>query len=283
MCNIVIAGVQMKSEIGKLDNNINTAIKSVEIAISKGAQIICLPELFNTGYFCHNDSNCNNKYFDLAEPLDGRTISTFREIAAKNKVEIITPIFEKDLEGIYYNTAVILDSNGNILGSFRKLHIPWGAQNWEKYYFRPGKTLPIFDLSYVKIGVLICYDRHYPEAFRILALKGAQIIFVPTGSYSGSINSWLPVLQTRAIENQLFIIGVGLTGKVAENSFSFLGQTAVFNPNGEILGRLEQEESILICELDLGQIKTARQERQIFRDWRPEIYYEIYNRGRNHQ
>jgi len=268
---VKVAAVQMASIIGEVEQNRKKAESLVSEAINQGAKIICLPEMFNTGYFSHT-SHCDPAYFDLGESIEGITINGFRQLARKHKVFINVPFFELDSPGTYYNSSCLVDDEGNIAGLYRKTHVAWSMTGWEKFYMRQGYHYPVFQTPYGKIGIMICYDRDFPEVARTLGLQGADLILVPNGSSMQLTEIWKNIIQVRAYENQLYILGACLTGRVDEEHHHFTGHSILANPYGEIKGILGREEGILLEEIDLYEIHNARKKRFLYRDRRPEIY-----------
>lgn len=269
--NVNVAAIQMNSRIEDKKYNLKTAYKFIETAKSQGAQIACLPELFNTGYFCHF-SHVESKYFELAEAIDGETITGMREIAKDLEINLITPFFEFEKPGVYYNSAAVISSSGMLKGVYRKTHLAWSFTGWEKFYFRPGQSMPIFDLGIAKIGVAICYDREFPEVTRTLALKGAEIIFLPSGVPGSLREIWTMICRTRAYENQIFLVGVGQTGRTDSEHYEFAGNSLFCDPYGKVIDQVSLEETSTTVVLDLEELNKARTVRFMFRDRRPEIY-----------
>jgi N-carbamoylputrescine amidase len=261
----------MAPEIGAVEKNVSRAAAFIDEAAAKGAKIVCLPELFNTGYFCHI-SHIDSDYFQLAEPIPGPTTEKLGAKAQEYGIYIIAPIFEKAKAGYYYNSAALIGPQGEIIGRYRKVHMPWSGTGWEKYYFRPGYNFPVFKTDVGNIGIMICYDRFFPESARLLALQGAEIIFNPAGAPLSLGDSWEFVLRTRASENQLFVVGVGLTGKTDEEHYEVTGRSVIINPRGEIVAQLGREEGVLVAAIDLDEIEQARITRFNHRDRRPEVY-----------
>lgn len=266
-----ISAVQISVEIGKIEENVKKAISFSDEAVKQGADLICLPEMFNTGYFCHT-SHVDNSYFGLAEPITGRTIKQFQSFAKQNKVIMIVPFYEYLSPGIFFNSACVIDESGKVLGCYRKTHIGWSGTGWEKYYCRPGNEFPVFETSLGKIGILICYDRDFPEVARTLCLKGAEILCIPNGASISLQETWKCILKTRAYENQVFVIGSCFTGRTDEEHHEFCGNSIVVDPFGNEINSLDREEGILISDIDLNQINQARIKRFMCRDRRPELY-----------
>ena len=247
-------------------------------AAGKGAQITCLQEIFNGPYFCAEQQT---RWYDMTEPIpNGPTIKRMQELAKKHRMAMIIPIYEVEQEGVYYNTAAVLDASGTYLGKYRKTHIPHVAPGfWEKFYFRPGNLgYPVFDLGFVKIGVYICYDRHFPEGARALGLNGAEIVFNPSATVAGlSEHLWKIEQPAHAVANGYFIGAINRVGTEPPwNIGQFYGSSYFCNPRGQIIASASRDkDEVLVAELDLDQIKEVRQTWQFFRDRRPDAYADL--------
>jgi len=247
-------------------------------AAQQGAQITCLQEIFNGPYFCAEQET---RWYDSTEPIpNGPTIRHMQELARKHRMAIIVPIYEVEQAGVYYNTAAVLDASGNYLGKYRKTHIPHVAPGfWEKFYFRPGNLgYPVFDLGFVKIGVYICYDRHFPEGARALGLNGAEIVFNPSATVAGlSEHLWKIEQPAHAVANGYFIGAINRVGTEAPwNIGHFYGSSYFCNPRGQIIASASRDQDeVLVADLDLDQIKEVRQTWQFFRDRRPDAYEDL--------
>lgn len=267
-----IALAQVSSEEEK-EKNIKKALTFMQKAREKNANIICFPELCST--FFIPQYRADKKLFDLAEEVPGPTVKRFQEQAKKLNLVTIINLFERAGPGEYYDTSPVIDSNGKLLGMYRMVHIAELPNYNEKFYYWPGNTgYQIFETRHAKIGVAICWDRHFPEVMRILALKGAEIIFAPT---AGAVREYLPVweleIQAHSVANQVFI---GLPNRVGkEEKMTFYGRSFITSPKGEVIARAGEEEELLIANLDLGLIEEARQLWPFFRDRRPETYGDI--------
>jgi beta-ureidopropionase len=244
-------------------------------AADKGAQVVCLQELFYGPYFCAEQET---RWYDLTERVpDGPTITLMSQIAKHHQIVLVVPVYEEDLPGIYYNTAAVIDADGSYLGKFRKMHIPHCNPGfWEKFYFRPGNLgYPVFETRVGKIGVYICYDRHFPEGARCLALNGAEIVFNPSATVAGlSEYLWKLEQPAHAVANGYFVGAINRPGfeepwRIGE----FYGQSYFCDPRGRILaeGR-RSDDDIVIADLDLDMIRDVRNTWQFFRDRRPETY-----------
>jgi N-carbamoylputrescine amidase len=257
--------------------NLENAVDSIRTASEKGAQIICLPELFLTQYFCQTEKVEN---FSLAEPLPGPTSKTLSRLAKELKVVLVVPLFEKRAQGIYHNTAIVIDADGSTAGIYRKMHIPDDPCFFEKYYFTPGDTgFKSFATRYGKVGVLICWDQWFPEAARLTALSGAQFLFYPTAiGYQDEdtrfseqqISAWETIQKSHAISNGVFLGAVNRVGR--ENALTFWGRSFVCNPFGKVLGQAEEEAQIVIAQCPLSEIESTRQNWPFLRDRRVDAY-----------
>jgi N-carbamoylputrescine amidase len=257
--------------------NLEKAVDSIRAAAKQGAQIICLPELFLTQYFCQTEDPDN---FSLAEPLPGPTSTTLSNLAKELQVVLIVPLFEKRTQGIYHNTAIVIDADGSIAGTYRKMHIPDDPCFFEKFYFTPGDTgFKSFSTRYGKVGVLICWDQWFPEAARLTALSGAQFLFYPTAiGYQDEdakvsqqqISAWETIQKSHAISNGVFLASVNRVGR--ENALTFWGKSFICNPFGEVIGQAEEEPQILIAKCPLSEIESTRQNWPFLRDRRVDAY-----------
>ena len=260
------------------------AIEKIEAAAQKGAQIVCLQELFRSLYFCQVEET---KPFELAEPIPGPTTETLSKLAKKLKVVLVASLFEKRTQGVYHNTAVVIDSNGKILGKYRKMHIPDDPNYYEKFYFTPGDLgFQSYQTRYGKIGVLICWDQWFPEAARLTALSGAQILFYPTAigwhqkekeaDCQSQHEAWELVQRSHAVANGVFVAVPNRVG--AEGELRFWGGSFVADPFGKILHRAGQEEETVIVECDLKKISHTRHNWPFLRDRRIDAYSGLTHR-----
>jgi len=247
-------------------------------AAAAGSQITCLQEIFYGPYFCAEQQT---RWYDFTEKIPGGpTIKRMQELARQHRMAIIVPIYEVENEGVYYNTAAVIDSTGTYLGKYRKMHIPHVAPGfWEKFYFRPGNLgYPTFDLGFVRIGLYICYDRHFPEGARALGLNGAEIVFNPSATVAGlSEHLWKIEQPAHAVANGYFIAAINRVGTEAPwNIGHFYGTSYFCNPRGQIIAQASREaDEVLTADLDLDQIKEVRQTWQFFRDRRPDSYVDL--------
>ncbi len=260
------------------DAQMKKALGFVEQAAQQGVQILCFQELFNGPYFCAEQTT---KWYDFTEPVpDGKTTKLFMELAKKHGMVIVLPIYEREMDGVYYNTAAVIDADGSYLGKYRKNHIPQVAPGfWEKFYFKPGNLgYPTFQTKFARIGVYICYDRHFPEGARMLGLHGAEIVYNPSATVAGlSEYLWKLGQPAHAVANGYFVgainrVGVEQPWAIGE----FYGQSYFCDPRGKMLavGSRDQDE-LVVSDLDLDVIKEVRNTWQFFRDRRPETYTEM--------
>jgi N-carbamoylputrescine amidase len=247
----------------------------IEQAAGQGAQIICMQELFYGPYFCAEQ---DAKWYTLTEAIpDGPTTQLMCGLAKKLGIVLVVPIYEEDLPGIYYNTAAVIDADGTYLGKFRKMHIPQAAPGfWEKFYFRPGNLgYPVFTTRFAKVGVYICYDRHFPEGARALGLNGAEIVYNPSATVAGlSEYLWKLEQPAHAVANQYFVGAINRPGtedpwRIGE----FYGQSYFCTPRGQLIATGKRDDDdIVLADLDLDLIREVRNVWQFFRDRRPESY-----------
>ena len=265
-----LAGIQISCSEEK-GRNVEKAIKFSQIAIERGANIICFQELFTTHWF---PKEMNKNHFSLAEGIDGPSIMRMQQLAKENGVVLVCPIFERE-EEIFYNSAVIIDGDGEVLGSYRKTHVPQIPLWEEKYYFAPGNLgFPVFRTKFAVIGVQICWDNFFPEGSRILALRGAEIIFSPTAAAFASQKKWETVISSNAITNGVYIYRVNRVG--SEEKQDFYGMSFCISPDGELIDKpTGMKEGIALIDIDLKNIQKVRKEWPFFKDRRPEIYKEI--------
>ena len=247
-------------------------------AAKGGAQITCLQEIFYGPYFCAEQQT---RWYEFTEPIPGGpTIKHMQKLAKKHHMALVVPIYEIEQEGIYYNTAAVIDGKGEYLGKYRKTHIPHVAPGfWEKFYFRPGNLgYPVFDLGFAKIGIYICYDRHFPEGARALGLHGAEIVFNPSATVAGlSEYLWKLEQPAHAVANGYFVGAINRVGTEPPwNIGQFYGTSYFCNPRGKIIAEASRDkDEVLIADLDLDQIKEVRQTWQFFRDRRPDAYGDL--------
>jgi N-carbamoylputrescine amidase len=265
--------------IEKIKNSmVDKHVGLIEKAAKAGAQVVCLQELFYGPYFCCDQ---DVKWYSLVEKIpEGPTTQLMCSLAQRLGVVLVVPMYEEDLPGVYYNSAAVIDADGRYLGKYRKMHIPHVAPGfWEKFFFRPGNLgYPVFDTAVGKIGVYICYDRHFPDGARCLGLNGAEIVFNPSATVAGlSEYLWKLEQPAHAVANQYFVGAINRPGfeepwRIGE----FYGTSYFCDPRGKILKEGKRvEDDIVIADLDLDQIREVRNTWQFFRDRRPESYGEI--------
>lgn len=271
-----------KNSTEKTVQEVETHIRT---AASEGAQVICLQELFNTNYFC---SSVKQENFKLAESIPGSTTDKLSALASELSVVLLVPIFEKEAPGLYFNSLAVIDADGSLLGKYRKMHIPEDPGFHEKYYFTPGDLgYKVFDTAYCKIGTLICWDQWFPEAARLTALKGADLIVYPTAI--GTLHeerdaekeqfteAWKTIQRSHAIANGCYVASVNRVG--SEEAASFWGGSFVAGPFGEMLAEGGEEEGIITATIDLNVLEPQRQTWPFFRDRRIDSYKGITNRS----
>ena len=252
-------------------------INYIEDAGKKGVQILCLQEIFNGPYFCPSQ---DPRWYEAAESVPGPTTERIASIAKKYAMVVIVPVYEREMSGVFYNTAAVYDADGTYLGKYRKQHIPQVNPGFfEKFFFKPGNGgYPVFKTRYATIGVYICYDRHFPEGARCLGLNGAQIVFNPSATVAGlSQYLWKIEQPAHAVANGYYMGCINRVGVEAPwNIGKFFGTSYFVNPRGETIAQAsEDNDELLVSDLDLGMIEQVRSVWQFYRDRRPEAYPEI--------
>jgi N-carbamoylputrescine amidase len=254
---------------------IDKHVKMVGDAAKKGVQVLCLQELFYGPYFCAEQ---DPRWYELTEKIpDGPTTKLFCELAKKHGMVIVLPIYEEDNTGVYYNTAAVIDADGKYLGKYRKHHIPHCLPGfWEKFYFKPGNLgFPVFETQFCKVGVYICYDRHFPEGARALGLNGAEIVFNPSATVAGlSEYLWKLEQPAHAVANAYFVGAINRVGHEKPWDIGeFYGQSYFCNPRGQIVAEGSRDhDEVITADLDFDMIKEVRNIWQFYRDRRPEAY-----------
>jgi N-carbamoylputrescine amidase len=255
--------------------NLDNQMKMVEDAARRGVQMLCFQEIFNTPYFCASQAT---RWYEAVEKVpDGATVKFMQEVARQFGMVLIVPVYEEEITGIYYNTAAVIDADGKFLGKYRKTHIPQVNPGfWEKFYFRPGNLgFPCFDTAFARIGVYICYDRHFPEGARALGLNGAEIVFNPSATVAGlSEYLWKLEQPAHAVANGYFVGAINRVGIEAPwNIGEFYGQSYFCDPRGQMLAvGTRDEDELIVADLDLDVIREVRNTWQFFRDRRPDAY-----------
>ena len=258
--------------------NIEHQMKMVEDAARQGVQMLCFQEIFTTPYFCAEQQT---RWYEAVEKVpDGKTVQMMQSVAKEHGMVLIVPVYEEEISGVYYNTAAVIDADGKYLGKYRKTHIPHVAPGfWEKFYFRPGNLgYPCFDTAFARIGVYICYDRHFPEGARCLGLNGAEIIFNPSATVAGlSEYLWKLEQPAHAVANGYFVGAINRVGTEAPwNIGEFYGQSYFCDPRGQMLavGTRDQDE-LIVADLNMDTIREVRNTWQFYRDRRPDAYGQI--------
>jgi len=278
MTRIVRGALLQATYTGNQETMIQKHEEYARQAARQGAQIMCFQELFYGPYFCQEQ---NAKWYDLAEPIpDGPIARRMLKLAKETRMVLIVPMYEQDGVGIYYNTAAVIDADGAYLGKYRKTHLPHLSGFWEKYYFRPGNLgYPVFDTAVGKVGVYICYDRHFPEGARMLGLHGAEIVFIPSATSRGlSQHLWRIEQTSHAIANGYFVGTINRVGIEKElGGNDYYGQSYFCTPRGEYVGEVGDpfKEELIVRDLDLDLIREVRNTWQFYRDRRPEAYGDI--------
>ena len=245
----------------------------IDEAGAKGVQILCLQEIFNGPYFCPGQ---DARWYDAAEPIPGPTTEALAPYAKKYDMVLIVPVYEREQAGVYYNSAAVIDADGSFLGTYRKNHIPHTSGFWEKYFFKPGNLgYPVFETKYAKVGVYICYDRHFPEGARLLGLNGAEIVFNPSATVAGlSQYLWKLEQPAHAVANGYFMGCSNRVGTEAPwNIGKFYGSSYFVDPRGAFLAEAsEDQDEVVVADMDLDMIEEVRRTWQFYRDRRPETY-----------
>ena len=271
--------------------NLDQGISKIEEAARQGAKLLCLPELFLSQYFCQQE---DAKFFDLAESVPGRTTDALVKVAKEKQITIIVPIFERRAAGVYHNSVVVLNEFGDIAGHYRKMHIPDDPAYYEKFYFTPGdRGFQTIKTNHATIGPLICWDQWYPEAARLTALKGAEILFYPTAigwhpaekkqEGAAQREAWITIQRGHAIANGVFLVAVNRVGHEVPagggDGIEFWGSSFVCDPFGVILAQASMEkEEVLLADIDLGRIEDVRRNWPFLRDRRIDAYEGIAKR-----
>jgi len=267
--------------------NQKKAVKKIREAADKGAQIVCLQELYASRYFCDVEDYDN---FKLAEPVPGPTTEEFGKLAEELNIVIIASLFEKRAQGVYHNTTVVIDADGSYLGKYRKMHIPDDPSYYEKFYFTPGDSgYKVFKTQYATVGVLICWDQWYPEAARIVALMGAEILFYPTAigwattqdkkTNEEQYNAWATIQKSHAIANGVHVVSVNRIGLEQEGKMKFWGASFVCNPMGTVLHKSPHDkEEVAVVTIDTAETDSYRIHWPFLRDRRIDSYKSITRR-----
>ena len=283
MIKKVKIGIIQSKISDNIQKNINSAIKNIKKAALKKAKIICMPELFLSNYFCQTENHSN---FKLAEKIPGKTTKIFCQLANKLQIVLMISLFEKKTHGFYHNTSIVISEKGKILSKYRKMHIPDDPGYYEKFYFTPGDLgFKSVKTKFGKIGPLICWDQWFPEAARLTALKGAQIIFYPTAIGwhpkekkkfgKSQLDSWVTMQKSHAIANGTYVVAINRVGaeRKGNKKIEFWGNSIIIDPNGQIIGKLgNKKEGILIREINYNKIDSVREHWPFLRDRRIDFY-----------
>ena len=280
MTRVVRGALVQATWTGDKQTMIDKHVAYIEQAAQQGAQVMCFQELFYGPYFCQVQ---DAQYYSYTEAIpNGPTTKLMQEQARKHKMVLIVPMYEVEHPGIYYNTAAVIDADGSYLGKYRKTHIPQVQGFWEKFYFKPGNSgFPVFDTAIGKVGVYICYDRHFPEGPRMLGLHGAEIIFIPSATSRGlSMHLWEIEQRAHAIFNGVFVGTINRVGKEPLGSNDFYGTSYFCDPRGQYVPDLktgegkasDTHEQLIVCDLDFDKVREVRNTWQFYRDRRPEMY-----------
>ncbi len=283
----VKVGIVQMSCVKDKTANFQKAIEKIREVAGKGAQIVCLQELFTSLYFCDTEDYDN---FQLAESIPGPSTETLQKIASENNIVIIASLFEKRTQGIYHNTAAVIDADGGYIGKYRKMHIPDDPAFYEKFYFTPGDLgYKVFETKYAKIGVLICWDQWYPEASRITSLLGAEILFYPTAigwstaqdlsTNTEQYNAWQTIQRSHAIANGVHVVSVNRVGIEQNGAMKFWGGSFISNPFGSLLFQASHDkEEVIVQEVDVAKTDSYRTHWPFMRDRRIDSYLPITKR-----
>lgn len=266
-----IAGIQMHCGEDK-KKNLEKAQRMARIAADRGARMVCFQELFTTPWF---PADIRPENFSLAEEVPGPTTEAMQQLAREVEAVLILPLFEKDPQGAHFNSAAVVDADGKLLGTYRKIHVPQLPLWEERAYFQPGNLgFPVFDTRYGRVGIQICWDVFFPEGSRILALKGAQVIFAPTAAAFASHEKWEKVICANAAMNGIFIVRVNRVGQ--EPKQHFYGSSFCASPEGEMIDQPSGvQEGVVLMEIDPSEVDRTRRVWTFLRDRRPEAYGEI--------
>ncbi|MEU9040350.1 MULTISPECIES: nitrilase-related carbon-nitrogen hydrolase [unclassified Kitasatospora] len=274
MSQIVRAALVQTRWTGDQESMIALHERYAREAAGQGAKIIGFQEVFNSPYFCQVQEP---EHYRWAEAVpDGPTVRRMQDLARELGLVIVVPVYEEEQTGVYYNTAAVIDADGSYLGKYRKHHIPQVKGFWEKYYFKPGNLgWPVFDTAVGKVGVYICYDRHFPEGWRALGLAGAQIVYNPSATSRG-LSSYLWQLEqpAAAVANEYFVAAINRVGTEEYGDNDFYGTSYFVDPRGQFVGDVasDKEEELVVRDLDLGLIEQVRQQWAFYRDRRPDAY-----------
>ena len=259
---------------GDKDSMIKNAVSALRDAAAQGAQVACLQELFYGPYFCQVQ---DPQWYSWTEEVpDGPTVRLMQDVAREHHMVLIVPVYEREQVGVYYNTAAVIDADGTFLGKHRKNHLPHVTGFWEKFYFRPGNLgYPVFDTAVGRIGVYICYERHFPEGWRALGLAGATIVFNPSATSRGlSEYLWKLEQPAAAVANEYFVGAINRVGVEPLGDDDFYGSSYFADPRGQLVGgsASDSQEEVVVRDLDMDLLEQVRHQWQFYRDRRPDTY-----------
>lgn len=281
--NISVAAIQLPCS-GDISRNIAATVQQIEAAAKAGANLICLQELFSSLYFCQTE---DHSQFEIAESIPGPTTDLICQAAKENQVVIVAGVFERRTAGVFHNTAVVIETDGSILGTYRKMHIPDDPYFYEKFYFTPGDLgFQSFQTSMGNVGVCICWDQWFPEAARLTAMQGAEILVYPTAIGwqapekeqfgDAQVDAWQTMMRSHAIANGVYVVAPNRVG--VEQNIEFWGASFVVDPYGCVIAKAGQEAETIQADCDLSLIETARTHWPFFRDRRIDAYNDLTNR-----
>jgi beta-ureidopropionase len=274
MSETVRAALVQSAWTGDYESMLQTNIDYARTAANEGAKVLCFQEIFTGPYFCNVQDPA---FYDLAESIpDGRTVTEMIKVAKETGMVLVVPIYERVDEGTFYNTAAVIDADGTMLGIYRKTHIPQVEGFWEKFYFRPGNLgYPVFDTAVGRVGVYICYDRHFPEGWRELGLKGAKIVFNPSATTRGhSKYLWQLEQPAAAVANQYFVGAINRVGSEDLSDTDYYGSSYFVDPRGQTVGDTASDtaDEVVVRDLEMSEIEAARRHWAFYRDRRPDAY-----------
>lgn len=287
--SLIVGMVQMAMD-ESADSNLAKAVAGIREAAARGARLICLPELFKSRYFCQTEDAA---HFALAEEIPGPTTARLSELARELDVTLVVSLFERRAAGLYHNTAAVLDGGAGYLGKYRKMHIPDDPRYYEKYYFAPGDLgFKSFATNVGRIGVLICWDQWYPEAARLTALSGADVLLYPTaiGWHRSEkeavgekqLSAWQTIQRSHAVANGCFVVCVNRTGfeigADGADGIEFWGRSFIAGPDGDIVASADSKEAVIVAEVDLASVDKTRVNWPFFRDRRIDAYGKLTER-----
>lgn len=274
MSPVIRAAIFQTAWTGEKESMIKAHEQAVRDAAAQGAQVLCFQELFYGPYFCQVQ---DPEFYAYAEAIpDGPIVRRFQELAREHHMVLVLPMYEEEQPGVLYNTAAVIDADGSYLGKYRKTHIPQVKGFWEKFYFRPGNSgWPVFDTAVGKIGVYICYDRHFPEGWRALGLEGAQIVFNPSATSRGlSRYLWQLEQPAAAVANEYFVGAINRVGVESYGDNDFYGTSYFVDPEGQFVGEVADDKApeLVVRDLDIAKLREVRDRWQFYRDRAPQAY-----------